>query len=449
MRHIYLTLALLLFTSELLAQTRGASRVVGKEDVLSGFYDKTWAVIIGIDDYPSLSYNLQLQQAVKDAEGVKKALEDSYRFDKIITLYNAEATRDGIVEVLLGQLRKAGENDGVFVFFAGHGKTVSTEDGDLGYLLPHDGSFDEGKLYKNISMTTLKNDVAKAVPAKHIFFVMDACYSGLLLAQRGPGDGEPAAERLDYLREVTKERARQVLSAGGKGQTVLDGGRNGHSVFTGRLLQALEEADGYITAKEIGSSLPEKVFYDAQDRDHKQQPQFGRLAGQGDFVFVKKTQGKPKGSAEIPEWYLSPPQDPSRLYANMTMVGQDEQKTLDTTLALVGRELTQMITYQLHAIRRQFQQETGTSQNSGFIKQFNTAIMVVSDQVVLLSEVDQRQVVADTNGYRSFVLMSLPVAAIYQQLLERIRVSEDLHARFRETRLYEEMQEEIRRYEKR
>lgn len=81
---------------------------------------------------------------------------------------------------------------------------------------------------------------------------------------------------------------RLVLAAGSKGQTVLDGGRNGHSVFTGRFLQALEEADGYITAKEIGYTVPEKVFYDAQDRGHKQQPQFGRLSGQGDFVFMRK-----------------------------------------------------------------------------------------------------------------------------------------------------------------
>ena len=277
----------LLLTVPILAQTRGASRVVGKESTLSGFYGKTWAVIIGIDDYPGLSYNLQLQQAVKDAKGIEKALRDQFRFDKIITLFNEDATKVGILKVLQGNLSEAGENDGVFVFFAGHGSTITTVDGDLGYLLPYDGSFKGTENYKNISMTTLKNDVAKGVPAKHIFFVMDACYSGLLLAQRGPGDGEPDAGRLDYLKEITRERARQVLSAGGKGQTVLDGGRNGHSVFTGRFLQALEDADGYITAKEIGYQVPQKVFYDAQDRGHKQQPQFGRLAGQGDFVFVK------------------------------------------------------------------------------------------------------------------------------------------------------------------
>lgn len=269
------------------AQTRG-TRIAGKESLLVDFYSRTWAVVIGIDDYPQLTYNQQLQQAVRDARGVEQVLRDQYGFDQIVTLYNEQATKNGILKVLQGDLLQTSEDDAVFVFFAGHGNTVTTADGDLGYLLPYDGSFKDNELYKNISMTTLKNDVAKAIPAKHIFFVMDACYSGLLLAQRGPGDQEPQADRLDYLREITRERARQVLTAGGKGQMVLDGGRNGHSVFTGRLLQALEEADGYITAKEIGYRVPEKVFYDAQDRGHKQQPQFGRLLGQGDFVFVKR-----------------------------------------------------------------------------------------------------------------------------------------------------------------
>ena len=49
---------------------------------------------------------------------------------------------------------------------------------------------------------------------------------------------------------LTRECARQVLTAGGKGQTVLDGGRGGYSVFTGRLPtmdewgQACQGADG-------------------------------------------------------------------------------------------------------------------------------------------------------------------------------------------------------------
>jgi hypothetical protein len=58
---------------------------------------------------------------------------------------------------------------------------------------------------------------------------MDACYSGLLTATRAI-DNKPRRD-LAYLKEITKERVRQVLTAGGKDQEVLDGGPKGHSVF--------------------------------------------------------------------------------------------------------------------------------------------------------------------------------------------------------------------------
>jgi len=88
------------------------------------------------------------------------------------------------------------------------------------------------------------------------------------------------------MKEITKERVRQVLTAGGKGQEVLDGGRNGHSVFTGRLIEILEAAGDYITANEIQAIIKEKVYGDALGRGLNQMPDFGRLSGSGDFVFV-------------------------------------------------------------------------------------------------------------------------------------------------------------------
>ena len=84
-------------------------------------------------------------------------------------------------------------------------------------------------------MTMLKDDISKKIPAKHVFYVMDACYSGLLAKTRGKA--RRSERDYHYLQEITKEKVRQVLTAGDKGQTVLDGGPNGHSVFTGRFIE--------------------------------------------------------------------------------------------------------------------------------------------------------------------------------------------------------------------
>jgi len=274
------------------AETRGLS-VVAK-DPASGrqgevrLYNKTYAVIIGIDRYQNLPADRQLQNAVKDAKGVEEILRKNYQFDKIITLNNEQATKDRIMEVLTEELpAQMGEQDALFLFWAGHGNQEKSSYGEIGYLIPYDGATD--KIRKNITMAEIRDTVSKKIPAKHVFYVMDACYSGLLTTRSVDGK---IRRDLGYLKEITKESARQVLTAGGKGEKALDGGPKGHSVFTGRLIEILESAPDFITANELQASIREKVYSDAQARNHTQTPGFGVLYGLGDYVFIPKQQDR-------------------------------------------------------------------------------------------------------------------------------------------------------------
>jgi TolA-binding protein len=129
-----------------------------------------------------------------------------------------------------------------------------------------------------IPMSELQN-IAEGVTAKHAFFVMDACYSGLGLT-RGAGAG-------NFLRDNNKRIGRQMLTAGGADQLVADGGPNGHSVFTWTLLQGLSgkgdlNGDGIITATELAAYVAPAV-----SSVSAQTPAFGSLPGSegGDFVF--------------------------------------------------------------------------------------------------------------------------------------------------------------------
>ncbi|MDT8423064.1 MAG: SUMF1/EgtB/PvdO family nonheme iron enzyme [Desulfuromonadales bacterium] len=276
-----------------LAATRGIS-IVAKDPATgeSGevrLYNKSYAVIVGIDRYKNLPADKQLSNAVRDAQGVAEVLRRNYQFDEIITLTDEQATKERIMRLLTTDLpKKMSNEDALFLFWAGHGNQQKNVDGDLGYLIPYDGSVDA--IYRNITMAEIRDTISKTLPAKHVFYVMDACYSGLLATKRSL-DGTTSRD-LGYLREITKERVRQVLTAGSKGQEALDGGANGHSVFTGRLIEALEAAGDFVTANEIQTILKEKVYQDARARNHNQTPGFGTLYGSGDFVFVPNVRQK-------------------------------------------------------------------------------------------------------------------------------------------------------------
>ena len=312
-------------------------------------YRESWAAVIGIDAYqtwPKLSY------AANDAQAIRDLLIKKYNFkdDHVFLLLDQHATRQNILSLLGDKLANPDlvkREDRVFVFFAGHGATRHLASGrDLGYIIPVDADLSnyEGEA---ISMTNFQ-DIAEAIPAKHLFFVMDSCYSGLALT-RG-GGGVPIG---NYLLEISRRTARQMFTAGGADQQVADNGPNGHSVFTWTLLQALDgradlNGDGVITATELAAYVTPAV----SALSH-QTPAFGNLPGSegGDFIFElsHETEFLNENSAQLGE-------DAIKVNTELEQLKDEIQKQ-----AAQNEELKK----QLAAAEAQLQQERQNAQVPG------------------------------------------------------------------------------------
>ena len=200
---------------------------------------------------------------------------------EVIPLYNENATRTNIISKMESYIApRLTKNDRVLIFYAGHGHTKNLGGKDFGYIVPHDGGGDSATY---VSMETLQSQATKMGNAKHQLFIMDACYSGLLGTRTGALD----ENRPDYLNEITRRTARQIITAGGKNQQVLDGGPDGHSFFTGYMLEGLEKGmadnngDGYITFSELTSYVIPKATNPYQTPSYTMFPGHGL----GEFVF--------------------------------------------------------------------------------------------------------------------------------------------------------------------
>jgi peptidoglycan/xylan/chitin deacetylase (PgdA/CDA1 family)/uncharacterized caspase-like protein len=247
-------------------------------------YRDSHALVIGIDQYAKWP---QLHHAVRDARAVQETLVARFGFkpENVTALYDSEATRTNILRVLNDKLadpKKLKRDDRVLVFYAGHGGTRKLASGrDVGYLIPVDAALADFAS-DAISMPQLQ-EVAEATPAKHVLFLIDACYSGLGLTR---GGGAPKTD--SFLRDNARRLGRQMLTAGGVDQQVADDGPGGHSVFTWTLLQALNgkadlNDDSVITATELAAYVAPAVSAIA-----RQTPAFGSLPGSegGEFVFT-------------------------------------------------------------------------------------------------------------------------------------------------------------------
>jgi hypothetical protein len=243
-------------------------------------YENSLALVIGINRYqraPKLGY------ARQDAEAFAGALINNFGFANanITVLLDEQATRERIFSTYLNYAHAdLSADDRLTVFFAGHGYTKTGHRGEIGYLVPVDG--DPSSLSTLIRWDDLTRN-AELIPAKHVLFLMDACYGGLAITRTlSPGTGR-------FLKDMLQRYSRQVLTAGKADETVADSGgpRPGHSIFTGHLLDALD--GGAATAEGIVSANGVMAYvYDRVSTDHhsRQTPHFGFFDGDGDFIFT-------------------------------------------------------------------------------------------------------------------------------------------------------------------
>ena len=137
-------------------------------------YANSWALIIGINKYDHAS---PLLHACNDAEAIANVLTDQFSFPaaNVDILLNKDATRDKIIKAFLKYADDTTieDDDRILVFFAGHGHTASGRRGEVGFLVPVDGDSDD--LSSLIRWDELTRN-ADLIPAKHMLFLMDACY---------------------------------------------------------------------------------------------------------------------------------------------------------------------------------------------------------------------------------------------------------------------------------
>jgi hypothetical protein len=241
-------------------------------------YTNSRALVIGIDKYLNVS---PLSYAVSDAKEIRQILIEELQFleENITYLTDEEATKDAILKAYLSFAQENIELDErLLIFYAGHGHTITGSRGEMGFLIPYNANPSDLSTFIAWKDFTSYTEIIRA---KHVLFIMDACYSGLALTR----NLQPGSTR--FLKDMMLRQSRQVLTAGKADEVVADAGGPipNHSVFTGHLIEGLRgkaaTQDGVITANGLMSYVYNKV---ANDKNSNQTPHYGYFDGDGDFI---------------------------------------------------------------------------------------------------------------------------------------------------------------------
>ncbi len=257
----------------------GLNVALEEQEMIIGDY---YALIIGIDNY-SGAWD-PLNNAVGDARTVKETLDSKYKIDYFRTLYNEEASRENIIKAFEWLMKTAGDNDNVLIYYSGHGEYVRNI--DKGFWVPVDASSSSVSNY--ISNSDIQSYLS-GIRSRHTLLISDACFSGDIF--RGKTVSIPFEDSERYYNTVYNRMSRSAITSGGI-EPVMDGGREGHSVFAYYLLKALRANDKkFYDASQLYGAIKIPVINNSQ-----QSPKFQPISNTGDeggqFIFIQKAESE-------------------------------------------------------------------------------------------------------------------------------------------------------------
>jgi len=254
-----------------------------KKKIILNPKGKYYALLIGNSNYDDDRWD-DLVSPINDINAIKAVLDKSYKFEKIITVSNAN--KKEIFNAFKKLAKLTTDNDYVLIYYSGHGKIKATQ----AYWIPKDGSYEWGESWINVNEL---NIFLTEIKAHHLAVMVDSCYVGgkfkgtniLDLANDDDRQffGESLAEALNL-------RARSVLSSGSTGRVSDTAPNSKNSVFALAFLNVLsssERMSSPLNMWNVAMNVKRAFLGNFNQKPYYYNPDTWYDGG-GDFIFIPK-----------------------------------------------------------------------------------------------------------------------------------------------------------------
>ena len=175
-------------------------------------------------------------------------------------------------------------------------------------------------------------------------------------------------------------------------------------------------------------------------------PVIGILAAAG--CAGHKKMSSPDGvKMSVPDWYLHPPRDENRLVGLASAVSVDMQTSVDKAKQDARADIASQLDLRLDGLTKRFVEETGLGPDAELLDNFSQVTKSVFSESLIGSRVSRQELRQEGGVYRAYIMMEIPMGEANARMLDRIMERERLYTRFRATEAYQELDEEVQRYE--
>jgi len=152
-------------------------------------------------------------------------------------------------------------------------------------------------------------------------------------------------------------------------------------------------------------------------------------------------------AGDVPDWYLTPPEDPNYVFASKTATSQDMQLAVDKATTDARAEIGRVIGLKLENLQKKFDEEVGVRENAAVLEQYTEATKIVVSESLSGSQVKQKKISKDGEIWRAYALVEYPIGAANDAFMQQIKKQEELYTRFRSSETFKELEEEVKKYE--
>ncbi|MDQ7782611.1 MAG: caspase family protein [Desulfomonilaceae bacterium] len=227
-----------------------------------------YALVVGVSSYASKAVP-KLRLSAKDAKDFAEFLSTQRRVFKkthVKLLVDEQATKKEVEKFLYHDLRTAGKDDTVILFFSGHGSGDVRTPGKF-YFLTHDS--DPDYLHATaVDMSGLR--FLDRLDANKAVLIADACHAGGFTSTGTKSIRPPLKE---FMESFAESAGRVVLSSSKPDEYSQEKTNLANSVFTHYLLEGLRGAadinrDGIITLDEVYEYVYQRTKDETQGAQH-------------------------------------------------------------------------------------------------------------------------------------------------------------------------------------
>ena len=149
----------------------------------------------------------------------------------------------------------------------------------------------------------------------------------------------------------------------------------------------------------------------------------------------------------VPEWFTNVPEDPNYLYAPVTAESRDLQHAVNTAKEEGRADIARQMRVKISGMFKRFREETGVGEDAEFLGMETDVSKSIVSETLVGCKTKYQEILREGTGYRAYVLMELPIGAANEALLSKIKENKRMYTRFRASQAFDELEEEVEKYE--